>query len=299
VHRLVAKQIAKATDATGAVDMSKLVALVGGAYDEFDRDRRRTDRSMSLMIEEIDAINRNLEQLVAKRTSELRSREEDLQAQNVRFDTAINNMTQGLLLFDSSQQLVVCNQRYTEMYGLSAAIVKPGCSFREIIAHRKATGSFAGEEDEYCARILQNIGLRNSMVVETRDGRSIQIVNEPLADGGWVATHEDITERRLAEEQIRHLAHYDALTNLPNRALFHEKLKQELARMLRREQLAVLRIDIDEFKSVNDTLRTSDRRRIAEVRSRQPEPVRRSQRLCRPPRRRRIRHRSNRGQDSR
>ena len=254
MHRLVAKQIAKATDATGAVDMNKLAVLVGGAYDEFDRDRRRTDRSMSLMIEEIDAINRNLEQLVAKRTSELRSREEDLQAQNVRFDTAINNMTQGLLLFDSSQQLVVCNQRYIEMYGLSAAIVKPGCSFREIIAHRKATGSFAGEEDEYCARILQNIGLRNSMVVETRDGRSIQIVNEPLADGGWVATHEDITERRLAEEQIRHLAHYDALTNLPNRALFHEKLKQELARMATGEQLAVLYIDIDEFKSVNDTL---------------------------------------------
>jgi diguanylate cyclase (GGDEF)-like protein len=254
VHRLVAKQIAKATDATGAVDMGKLVALVGGAYDEFDRDRRRTDRSMSLMIEEIDAINRNLEQLVAKRTSELRSREEDLQAQNVRFDTAISNMTQGLLLFDSSQQLVVCNQRYIEMYGLSAGTVKPGCSFREIIAHRKATGSFAGDEDEYCARILQNIGLRNSLVVETRDGRSIQIVSEPLADGGWVATHEDITERRLAEEQIRHLAHYDALTNLPNRALFHEKLKQELARMAAGEQLAVLYIDIDEFKSVNDTL---------------------------------------------
>ena len=254
MHRLVAKQIAKATDATGAVDMSKLVALVGGAYDEFDRDRRRTDRSMSLMIEEIDAINRNLEQLVAKRTFELRSREEDLQAQNVRFDTAINNMTQGLLLFDPSQQLVVCNQRYIEMYGLSAGIVKPGCSFREIIAHRKATGSFAGDEDEYCTRILQNIGLRNSMVVETRDGRSIQIVNEPLADGGWVATHEDITERRLAEDQIRHLAHYDALTNLPNRALFHEKLKQELDRIAAGAQLAVLYIDIDEFKSVNDTL---------------------------------------------
>jgi diguanylate cyclase (GGDEF)-like protein/PAS domain S-box-containing protein len=254
VHRLVAKQIAKATDASGAVDMNKLVALVGGAYDEFDRDRRRTDRSMSLMIEEIDAINRNLEQLVAKRTSELRSREQDLQAQNVRFDTAINNMTQGLLLFDSSQQLVVCNQRYIEMYGLSAAVVKPGCSFREIIAHRKATGSFAGDMDEYCARILQNIGLRNSMVVETRDGRSIQIVNEPLTDGGWVATHEDITERRLAEEQIRHLAHYDALTDLPNRALFHERLKQELARIADGQQMAVIYIDIDEFKTVNDTL---------------------------------------------
>jgi diguanylate cyclase (GGDEF)-like protein len=172
----------------------------------------------------------------------------------MRFDTAINNMTQGLLLFDSSQRLVVCNQRYIEMYGLSAGIVKPGCTFREIIAHRKATGSFAGDADEYSSRILHNVGLKNSMVVDTRDGRSIQIVNEPLADGGWVATHEDITERRLAEEQIRHLAHYDALTDLPNRALFHEKLKQQLARIAPGQQLAVLYIDIDEFKSVNDTL---------------------------------------------
>ena len=124
MHRLVAKQIAKATDASGAVDMNKLAALVGSAYDEFDRDRRRTDRSMSLMIEEIDAINRNLELLVAKRTSELRAREEDLRAQNMRFDVAINNMTQGLLLYDSSERLIVCNQRYIEMYGLSPDVTQ-------------------------------------------------------------------------------------------------------------------------------------------------------------------------------
>jgi hypothetical protein len=85
--------------------------LVGSAYDEFDHDRRRTDRSMSLMIEEIDAINRNLEHLVAQRTSELRAREADLQAQNTRFDIAINNMTQGLLLYDSLERLIVCNRR--------------------------------------------------------------------------------------------------------------------------------------------------------------------------------------------
>jgi diguanylate cyclase (GGDEF)-like protein len=254
VRRLVAKQIAKATDATGAVDMDKLATLVAGAYDEFDRARRRTDRSMSLMVEEIDAINRNLEQLVAKRTAELRAREQDLQAQNMRFDTAINNMTQGLLLFDASQRLVVCNRRYIEMYGLSAEIVKPGCTFRDIIAHRKATGSFAGNVDEYCARILRDVGLRNSMVIDTFDGRSIQIMNEPLADGGWVATHEDITERRRSEECITHLAHYDMLTDLPNRALFHERLKTELTQIAPGEQLAVLYIDIDEFKSVNDTL---------------------------------------------
>jgi diguanylate cyclase (GGDEF)-like protein len=256
VHRLVIQQIAKASGAVGEADMDRFVDLVSRAYDEFDRDRRRTDRSMALMIDEIDMINRNLERLVAERTQELRATESNLRTQNLRFEVALTNMTQGLILHDSSGRVIVCNQRYLEMYGLSPDVVTPGCSFHDLIAHRGETGSFTGDVDAHCLRILRKVALGEitHTLLETTDGRSIQIANRPLADGGWVSTHEDITERRRSDEQIKHLAHYDLLTDLPNRAHFRGELERALERVQRGERIAVLYIDIDEFKSVNDSL---------------------------------------------
>ncbi len=122
-----------------------------------------------------------------------------------RLDTAINNMTQGLVLFDLSHRVVISNQRFIEMYGLSANVVKPGCSFRDIIAHRKQCGSFSGEVDEYCSIVSREIEQRKvrRFVTRTPAGRSIQITNKPTEDGGWVTTHEDVTERTEAELSCR------------------------------------------------------------------------------------------------
>ena len=178
------------------------------------------------------------------------------QFEKQRLDTAIDNMTQGLLMFDSSQRLVVANQRYIEMFGVSTDVVKPGCTIRELLMHRKEIGSFIGDVDKYCSDLFYKLaqGKIFETILDTADGGSIQVLYRPLPRGGWVTTLEDISERRRVEQRIMHLAHYDPLTDLPNRALFHEKLKRELDSIEADQQLAVFYIDIDEFKSVNDSL---------------------------------------------
>jgi diguanylate cyclase (GGDEF)-like protein len=177
--------------------------------------------------------------------------QQQLSLEKQRLDTAIGHMSQGLLLFDSSERLIVCNDRYIEMYGLSREVVKPGCTFRALLLHRKKTGSFRGDVEHYCDEMLRNSTNSTTMVVDTPDGRLIQIKNEPVAGGGWLATHEDVTERARAEERIAHLAHFDTLTDLPNRVSFHEYVERRLSN---EDRFAILYIDVDEFKSINDSL---------------------------------------------
>jgi diguanylate cyclase (GGDEF)-like protein len=177
-----------------------------------------------------------------------------LKRANATIDAALNNMSQGLVMFDSSQTLVVCNQRYLEMYGLSPKVVRPGCSLRELLNHRAKVGSVYSEDitDDVLAAVDQGTG--TTKIAELNDGRIICVAIQPIADGGWVATHEDVTEARRAEERISYAAHHDSLTGLPNRKLFSETLEQELKRARRGEGLAVLYLDLDHLKRVNDTL---------------------------------------------
>jgi diguanylate cyclase (GGDEF)-like protein/PAS domain S-box-containing protein len=131
--------------------------------------------------------------------------EKKLLKQNLTLDMAVNNMSQGLCMFDANEEVVVFNRRFLEMHKLSPQVVKPGCSLRELIRHRKEVGLLEADPEEYYRRIVGNIraGMATTWLVKTVEGRFVQMVNQPMPGGGWVTTHEDVTERRQAEEQIR------------------------------------------------------------------------------------------------
>ncbi|WP_448046152.1 bifunctional diguanylate cyclase/phosphodiesterase [Bradyrhizobium liaoningense] len=313
-----------------------------------------------------------------------RDAQERLEAERLRLDTALNNMSQGLILYDAAGYIVTCNRRYVDMFGLSHDVIKPGCHIREAMYHRKERDAFDGDVEAFCADVMRTVaeGTVSTRIQQLASGRAFQVINTPLAQGGWVATTEDITERRnleqerdrnytflreiidhipsqitvkdartrqylllngvaeqlfgqsrqdvagktafdifpealaariteddssalesakelfkdehawqmpgtgpryitstrigirdeageprylihviedvteqrRADEKIAHLAHYDALTDLPNRTLFREQIERELAKVAGGEQFALLYIDVDEFKGINDSL---------------------------------------------
>jgi diguanylate cyclase (GGDEF)-like protein/PAS domain S-box-containing protein len=328
-----------------------------------------------------------LEEAVRERTQRFEAEyearkkaEEQLRSSNLQLDLALNNMRQGLILYDSDSRVVLCNQRFLNMYGLSSETTKPGCKLRDVLCQRKAVGTFDGDPDQYIAELVDH-GRVETKVVQLPDGRMISVKNSPAPNGGWVSTHddvteqrrleqerdrsqkflntivenapipifvkeasslryvlvnragenfwgtsraemigktshdvfakdeadliaardeqllrsdqpsiderqihtprngirnivarkltvceedgksryvvgviEDVTERKLVEKRIAHMAHHDALTDLPNRILLRDRLEQELTYVRRGGKLAVLYVDLDHFKSVNDTL---------------------------------------------
>ena len=158
-------------------------------------------------------------------------------------------------MFDAAERMIICNDRYIEMYKLSRNIVKPGCSFRELLQHRAASGLSDINPEEVRAKLVAELSKGETVkeIIATKDEREIFITQKPMLGGGWITTHEDITERRRSEAKIAHMAMHDGLTGLPNRRLFSEQVANYFALLARGQRFSVLCLDLDHFKEVNDT----------------------------------------------
>jgi diguanylate cyclase (GGDEF)-like protein/PAS domain S-box-containing protein len=148
--------------------------------------------------------------------TERRKTEDRVNEQTIQLDTALNNMSQGLIMFDAEARLVICNRRFMEMYKLDPALIKPGMPMRDMLEMRRENGTFTRDPDEYVRNLRARLaeGDATRLVVERKDGNVTAISNQPMPGGGWVSTHDDITEKRRAEELLRQQkVHLDTALN--------------------------------------------------------------------------------------
>jgi diguanylate cyclase (GGDEF)-like protein len=177
--------------------------------------------------------------------------------QNRLFQTALSHMGQGLCMFDEDMRILVLNQRYLDIYHLDPATIKPGVSLRDAMRQSAAAGNFPDRSwearfEEHCAQLKAEGSVRAKRYLA--DGRTISVCHEPSPGGGWIATYEDVTEQSEVERRILHMARHDALTDLPNRTLLHDRVAEALAaNEAGGARIGILCIDLDRFKAVNDT----------------------------------------------
>ena len=232
---------------------SALKLALGTGRPETPRGEKASELFSS---EEVSHLQSALEQQLGA----LVQRNEKLEQLNACFEAALNHMGRGLSMFDSEQHLVVCNKAYADIYHLPAELTRPGTAFGEILRYHmcRATGEEASKESaaawirDHVTR-LQQAGRREE-IQNLSDGRVIRVTYEPLAGGGWVDMQEDITAQRQSDEKIEWLARHDTLTEIPNRFHFRERLEHQFETYDPRQGFALLWLDLDHFKEINDRL---------------------------------------------
>jgi len=210
---------------------------------------------------ELEAANRGINTANAElnlHNQILKMHDKEMRTQNVRFDAALNNMSHGLCMAGADDKLIVCNDQFRDLFNIDPETARPGTAIPAILVRmgvsmklgEAGTMDFIREHD-----LMVSAKKPEAFTRDCPDGRSFAIYHQPMVDGGWVSTFEDITERRKQEEKISHMAHHDALTGLPNRVYFLQHLESALVRARRGESnCSVLCLDLDRFKAVNDTL---------------------------------------------
>ena len=192
---------------TGAIVSMHFIGMsaVGIVPDAIDRIEPRSFFKTSLLLAIAAGVVSVLAICIVGAWSDRRTREK-LDEQNKRLDGALNNMSQGLCMFDGDNRLMVWNHRYVDMYRIDASRIWRGCTIRDLLDARIAAGTFPLDPASYDKdlRAALKEGKTFTLTVELTDGRIMAVVNQPMASGGWVATHEDITNQKMAERELEH-----------------------------------------------------------------------------------------------
>jgi diguanylate cyclase (GGDEF)-like protein len=189
-----------------------------------------------------------------KKEEIIKHRSDELLQQNIRFDAAVNNMMHGISMYDKNNNLIICNEPYAKLYNLPKELTKPGTSFWDILDNDALSGMVSIADKNERIKILGEVIKTKEPLtgpINMINGQIIFINHQPLDDGGWLTTHEDITEQHKSEELIRYLAKHDSLTGLANRGNFYETMDNNKANDLK-IITAIMCIDLDRFKPIND-----------------------------------------------
>jgi diguanylate cyclase (GGDEF)-like protein len=188
------------------------------------------------------------------RTKDKEKAEGDLRLQNRRLNAVLANMPLGISMYDADRRLVVSNDRFRSMYAVPAELWRSGTSVEDIETHLVGSGVGPVERLAEGGHTRSSASTPSTMVTELADGRVLAITRQPIQGGGWLAVHNDISELRRIEAQLAYMARHDSLTGLPNRAQFDQRVAAAFESFHPDERFAVLCLDLDQFKHINDSL---------------------------------------------
>ncbi len=241
---LFRQQCTTALNKDGSANAERLMNLVVETYRLQVGKKRAAEDHSHLLSDENTTLK-----------SSLVATKEDLAEQQRLFGIVLDNLPQGLSVFDAEQRLIVCNTRFRQVFGFSVEAASAGASLKTLISMIRGTERI--EKKVSRLRPATEVGHIRHREWIMEDGRTIQSVITVLPDGSNISIHADVTEDRKAAERIAYLAHHDPLTGLPNRISLRERIDAALAACKPDEQIALVHLNLDRFKSINNTLGVS------------------------------------------